>query len=65
MDKLASTFKMSRTLLACALFLWTAVRCDADAYSVDNRGRIDDDDDAGKTFLTVFFEIGRKRLWRE
>lgn len=55
---------MSRTLLACALFLWTAVRCDADAYSVDNRGRIDDDD-AGKTFLTVFFEIGRKRLWRE
>ena len=52
MDKLTSTNKMFRTLLACAfLFLWTAVGCDADAYSVD-RGRIVDDDDAGKRYFS-------------
>ena len=40
---------MCRTMLACAvLLLWAAVRCDADAYSVDRR-----DDDAGKGYLDV------------
>ena len=52
---------MSRTLLACAfLFLWTAERCDADAYSVD-RGRIVDDDEAGKRYFSpTVLEIGPK-----
>ena len=39
-DKLTSADKMCRTLWACALLLlWTAARCDAGAYSVDDAGK--------------------------
>ena len=54
MDKLAATFKMPRTLLACALFLWSVARCDADAYSVDRGRMLDDDDDTGKRRFLLY-----------